>query len=65
MTIHSQMIHASRRMLVLEQLEDKSEDYIRGFFDGIRHESDFMTEVLSPEIERLKSSVRELELSRS
>lgn len=55
--IETAMTFASRRMIVLGQLDNKSRDYREGFFDGLSHETDFIIALLSPAIEGLKQSI--------
>lgn len=55
--IEQALIFASRRMVVIEQLSGKSQDYQAGFFDGIEHETDFMIALLSPTIIGMKETL--------
>jgi hypothetical protein len=56
----TQMLIASRRMVVLEQLESKSADYVSGFVEGVTHQSDFIVALLTPLIARMNESINEL-----
>ena len=51
------MTFASHRMVVLETLDNKNQDYRDGFFDGLGHQTDFIIALLSPTIEGLKQTI--------
>ncbi len=58
--VDTQMMLASRRMVMLEQLEDKSDEYKKGFYAGIALESDFDNAMLSPLLQRLDKAIDSL-----
>ncbi len=60
--IEHQMLLASRRMVILEELDGKSDDYIRGFFRGFKLGEDYVVESLSPKVAELEESINKLRL---
>lgn len=61
--LNQALLFASRRMVVLEQLTNKSPDYRAGFFDGIEHQTDFLIALLTPSIVGIKESLKKIERS--
>lgn len=61
--LNQALLFASRRMVVIEQLTNKSPDYRAGFFDGIEHQTDFLIALLTPSIVGIKESLKKIERS--
>jgi hypothetical protein len=58
--IDAEVLRASRRMAILENIDDKSADYIRGFLWGVALQNDFLCELFMPRIEHINDTIDRL-----
>jgi hypothetical protein len=65
MNIETEMLRAGYIMTAIEQLENKSDEYKRGFYAGIELANDFTFTTLFPQIERANKAISKMLETRS
>jgi hypothetical protein len=58
--LDTEMLLASRALVISEQLDGKSVEYARGFMTGLELQTDFMSAFLSPKLTELNANLDRL-----